>query len=202
MSEPSFIHLRVHTEFSLVDGLVRVKELVSAAKENNMPAVAMTDDTNLFALIKFFKAATGSGIKPICGADLWVENTVEQGGEPYRLTLLVSNPKGYLNLMELISQAYAEGQNIIPDKALLKPEWIAEKSEGLIALSGARQGEVGRAILSGNDQAKEILQHWMAVFPDSFFLEIQRTGRQGDEALVHGSVSLAREFNYIFWYSN
>ena len=97
MSEPTFIHLRVHTEFSLVDGLVRVKELVSAAKENHMPAVAMTDDTNLFALIKFFKAATGSGIKPICGADLWVENTEESGGEPYRLTLMVRNPKGYLN---------------------------------------------------------------------------------------------------------
>ena len=195
MSEPTFIHLRVHTEFSLVDGLVRVKELVSAAKDNHMPAVAMTDDTNLFALIKFFKAATGSGIKPICGADLWVENTEESGGEPYRLTLLVSNPKGYLNLMELISQAYAAGQNIIPDKALVKPEWVAAKAEGLIALSGARQGEVGRAILSENDQAQKILQHWMGVFPDSFFLEIQRTGRQGDEALVHGSVALAREFN-------
>ncbi len=194
MSDPQFIHLRVHTEFSLVDGLVRVKELVSAAKANNMPAVAMTDQTNFFALVKFYKAATGNGIKPICGSDLWVENTDEPGGEPYRLTLLVRNAEGYLNLMELISQAYAEGQNIIPDMALLKPEWIEKKSAGLIALSGGKRGEVGRAILSENDQTAEILQRWMKIFPDAFYLELQRTGRTGDEQVVHGSVALAQQF--------
>lgn len=194
MSDPQFIHLRVHTEFSLVDGLVRVKELVSAAKANNMPAVAMTDQTNFFALVKFYKAATGNGIKPICGSDLWVENTDEPGGEPYRLTLLVRNAEGYLNLMELISQAYAEGQNIIPDMALLKPEWIEKKSAGLIALSGGKRGEVGRAILSESDQTAEILQRWMKIFPDAFYLELQRTGRTGDEQVVHGSVALAQQF--------
>jgi len=194
MSDPQFIHLRVHTEFSLVDGLVRVKELVSAAKANNMPAVAMTDQTNFFALVKFYKAATGNGIKPICGSDLWVENTDEPGGEPYRLTLLVRNAEGYLNLMELISQAYAEGQNIIPDMALLKPEWIEKKSAGLIALSGGKRGEVGRAILSESDQTAEILQRWMNIFPDAFYLELQRTGRTGDEQVVHGSVALAQQF--------
>lgn len=194
MSDPQFIHLRVHTEFSLVDGLVRVKELVSAAKANNMPAVAMTDQTNFFALVKFYKAATGSGIKPICGSDLWVENTDEPGGEPYRMTLLVRNAEGYLNLMELISQAYAEGQNIIPDMALLKPEWIEKKSAGLIALSGGKRGEVGRAILSESDQTAEILQRWMNIFPDAFYLELQRTGRSGDEQVVHGSVTLAQQF--------
>lgn len=128
MTDPKFIHLRVHTEFSLVDGLVRVKELVSAAKNAGMPAVAMTDQTNFFGLVKFFKAATGSGIKPICGADIWVENSDEPTAEPFRLTLLVRNAQGYLNLMELISRAYAEGQNVIPDMALVKPEWVEEKS--------------------------------------------------------------------------
>jgi DNA polymerase-3 subunit alpha len=195
MSEPQFIHLRVHTEFSLVDGLVRVKELVSAAKANNMPAVAMTDQTNFFALVKFFKAATGNGLKPICGADLWVENTDEPGGEPYRLTLLVRNAEGYLNLMELISQAYSEGQNIIHDMALLKPEWIEAKSAGLIALSGGKRGEIGRAILSDNGLAGDALQRWMRVFPDAFYLELQRTGRSGEEQVVHGSVVLAQQFN-------
>jgi DNA polymerase-3 subunit alpha len=178
-----------------VDGLVRVKELVAAAKADNMPAVAMTDQTNLFALIKFFKATTGSGLKPICGADLWVENTDEPGGEPYRLTFLVRNSEGYLNLMELISQAYAEGQNIIHDMALVKKEWIVEKSAGLIVLSGAKRGEIGRSILSENGQAGEILQYWMGVFPDAFYLEVQRTGRSGDEQVVHGSVALAKQYN-------
>ncbi|WP_067986591.1 DNA polymerase III subunit alpha [Neptuniibacter pectenicola] len=195
LNDPKFIHLRVHTEFSLVDGLVRVKELVAAAKADNMPAVAMTDQTNLFALIKFFKATTGSGLKPICGADLWVENTDEPGGEPYRLTFLVRNSEGYLNLMELISQAYAEGQNIIHDMALVKKEWIVEKSAGLIVLSGAKRGEIGRSILSENGQAGEILQYWMGVFPDEFYLEVQRTGRSGDEQVVHGSVALAKQYN-------
>lgn len=195
MSDPKFVHLRVHTEFSLVDGLVRVKELISAAKENSMPAVGMTDQTNFFGLVKFFKAATGSGIKPICGSDLWVENTDEAGGEPYRLTLLVRNAEGYLNLMELISQAYAEGQNIIPDMALVKPEWVEAKSAGLIALSGAKSGEVGRSILANNDRAGEVLQRWMGVFKDSFYLEVQRTGRSGDEQVVHSSVELAKQYN-------
>jgi len=194
MSDPQFIHLRVHTEFSLVDGLVRVKELVGAAKSNNMPAVGMTDQTNFFGLVKFFKAATGSGVKPICGSDLWVENTDEVGGEPYRLTLLVRNAEGYLNLMELISQAYAEGQNIIPDMALVKPEWVEAKAAGLIALSGGRKGEIGRAILAENDQAGAILERWMKIFPNSFYLEVQRTGRIGDEQIVHDSVELAKAY--------
>ncbi|WP_415889310.1 DNA polymerase III subunit alpha [Neptuniibacter sp. SY11_33] len=195
MSDPQFIHLRVHTEFSLVDGLVRVKELVNAAKDDHMPAVGMTDQTNFFGLVKFFKAATGSGVKPICGSDLWVENTDEPSGEPYRLTLLVRNAEGYLNLMELISQAYAEGQNVLADMALVKPEWVEAKSAGLIALSGGRKGEVGRSILANNDQAGAVLERWMKVFPNSFYLEVQRTGRVGDEQIVHDSVELAKAYN-------
>ncbi|MGH1461693.1 MAG: DNA polymerase III subunit alpha [Neptuniibacter sp.] len=194
MSDPKFIHLRVHTEFSVVDGLVRIKELVSAAKHANMPAVGITDQTNFFGLIKFFKAATSNGVKPICGADVWVENAEEPSAEPFRLTLLVRNAQGYLNLMELISQAYAEGQNVIPDMALVKPEWVEAKAAGLIALSGAKKGEVGRALLAENAKAGSVLEHWMQVFPDSFYLEVQRTGRTSDEQIVHGSVELAREY--------
>ena len=195
MSDVSFVHLRVHSEYSLFDGLVRIKSLVATAAAQNMPAVAVTDQTNLFALVKFYKAALGAGVKPICGVDLWLENPEDPEGEPFRLTLLVRTGQGYRNLMELVSRAYAEGQSLIPERALVKREWIAEKPEGLIALSGARQGDVGRALLAGNyGQAEALLAEWQALFPDGYYLEIQRTGRSGEEALVHASVELAARF--------
>ncbi|NVK42208.1 MAG: DNA polymerase III subunit alpha [Oceanospirillaceae bacterium] len=193
MATPQFVHLRLHTEYSLVDGLVRVKEAVNAAKAEGMPAVAVTDQCNFFAVVKFYKAALGAGVKPICGADILVMNDAEPEAEPYRLTLLVRNGQGYRNLMELISRAYAEGQNIIAEKALLKKAWVKEKAQGLIALSGARLGEVGRALLADNGSARSVLEEWMDIFPGSYYLEIQRTGRKHDEELVHASVALAHE---------
>ncbi|MDX2422217.1 MAG: DNA polymerase III subunit alpha [Amphritea sp.] len=192
MTDPAFVHLRLHTEFSLVDGLVRIKELVKVAKDQQIPAIAITDQVNLFALIKFFKATTGAGIKPIFGADIWVENDADPEDTPHRMTLLAMNDQGYRNLMELISLAYEKGQNIQPELALLKRSWIAERSAGLIALSGAKDGEVGRA-LADNDSAHAVLAQWQAVFPDRFYLEIQRTGRPGDESCVHATVQLAHE---------
>ncbi|MEH6575840.1 MAG: DNA polymerase III subunit alpha [Amphritea sp.] len=193
MTNPSFVHLRLHTEFSLVDGLVRIKELVNTAKSQQMPAVAITDQTNLFSLVKFYKAATGAGIKPIFGADVWIVNDAEPETEPYRMTLLVMNDQGYRNLMELISLAYEQGQNIIPEKALLKKSWIAKQAAGLIALSGAKEGEVGRAMTAENGSAQYVLEKWREIFPERFYLEIQRTGRQGDEDCVHASVELASQ---------
>ncbi|QEQ95728.1 DNA polymerase III subunit alpha [Neptunomonas concharum] len=190
MSDVNFVHLRVHTEFSLVDGLTRIKGLVAAAKEAGMPAVGITDQVNLFGLVKFYKAATGAGIKPICGADLLVLNESDNEGTPFRLTLLVQNARGYRNLMELISRAYAEGQNYLVDKALVKKSWVAEKSEGLIALSGAKEGEIGKAMVSGNGMADALLAEWMAVFPERFYLEVQRTGRQGEDKIISESVRL------------
>ncbi len=189
MSANAFVHLRVHTEFSLVDGLVRVKGLVNAAKDAGMPAVAITDQVNLFALVKFFKAATGAGIKPICGADLLVLNDNDID-EPYRVTLLVQNAKGYRNLMELISRAYAEGQVQLADKAIVYKSWLVEKSEGLIALSGAKDGEIGRAMISGNGSAESLLDEWMSLFPNRFYLEVQRTARPGEDIVIDESVRL------------
>ena len=193
MSAANFVHLRVHTEFSLIDGLVRVKGLLKAAAANNMPAVAITDQVNLFALVKFYKAALGAGVKPICGADLLVLNEHDPEGEPHRITLLVQNAQGYRNLMELISRAYAEGQNYIVDKALVHKEWVTEKSAGLICLSGARDGEVGRAMISGNGTADALLDEWMARFPGRFYLEVQRTGRPSEDIVVSESVRLGIE---------
>ncbi len=195
MSAAKFVHLRVHTEFSLVDGLIRVKELVGATKKANMPAVGITDQVNLFALVKFYKAALNAGIKPVCGVDLLVRNEIDKEGSPFRLTLLVQNAKGYRNLMELVSRAYAEGQHEIVDKALVQKSWIAEKSEGLIALSGAKEGDVGRAMISGNGTAEQLLNEWMAIFPNRYYLEVQRTGRSGEEIVISESVRLGLEKN-------
>ncbi len=187
----SFVHLRTHTEYSVVDGLCRIKALVAAAKDGSMPAVAVTDHINLFALVKFFKAATGAGVKPICGADLLVLNDDDMQGQPFVITLLAQDALGYRNLMELISRAYEQGQNFSLDKVLIKKSWLFEKTEGLIALSAAGKGEVGRELLAENSAAEEVLAQWMRAFPDRFYLELQRTGRAAENELVQYSVALA-----------
>ena len=195
MSEAQFVHLRVHSEFSLVDGLVRVKELVKAAASNGMPAVGLTDQTNFYALVKFYKAALGAGVKPICGVDFFVVDDENTDLPPFQLTLLVRTGQGYRNLMELVSRAYAEGQNIDLERALIYKSWIAEKAEGLIALSGGRRGELGRMLLGQHPETETCLQRWMALFPNSFYLEVQRTGRPDEETLLHNTVELARKAN-------
>ena len=157
-----FIHLRLHTEFSLSDGLVRVKPLIKAASEAGFPAIAVTDQSNLYSLVKFYSAAQGAGLKPVSGADLWVAHS-DPELEPVRMVLLSMNEKGYRNLTELISQSYLENQ--VHGKAIVKREWIREKSEGLIALSGAKDGDVGQAIVNGNQPlAEQLIQEWMDVF--------------------------------------
>jgi DNA polymerase III subunit alpha len=185
---PSFIHLRLHSEYSLVDGLVRIKPLVKRAAELGMPAVALTDVTNLFSLVKFYKAAQGAGLKPICGADLQVQSLIADG-MPYWVTLLILNQQGYQNLTKLISRAYQEGQ--VQGNPFVQRQWISEASEGLIVLSGY-QGDVGQTLLSGKaEQAQEILQGWLQDFPDRFYFELSRTGRAEEENFIHAAVKLA-----------
>ena len=185
----TFVHLRVHTEFSLIDGLVRVKPMVGAVAEAGMPAVAITDQNNLFALVKFYKAARGAGIKPIVGADLWLDNPHSEG-QPCRFTLLVQNQQGYANLVELISRSYLEGQVHRPQ---IQKEWLRDHNEGLIALSGAREGDVGQALVAGNQAVAEtLLAEWKEWFPDRYYLELQRTSREHEETCLHQSVALAQ----------
>ena len=185
----SFVHLRLHTEFSLVDGLVRVKPLVKAVAAAGMPAVAVTDMSNMCSLVKFYKTAMGAGIKPICGADIWLASP-EEDGPLSRLTLLVMNAKGYRNLTELISRGWAEGQD--NGLVIIQRDWVKESAEGLIALSGAREGEVGMALLAGEGARAEVfLNEWLAVFPERFYLEVQRTNRVNDEEHLHAAVELA-----------
>ncbi len=188
---PTFVHLRIHSEYSLVDGLVRIKPLIKQLAQFGMPAAAVTDQSNMCGLVKFYNAAMGEGIKPIIGCDVWLENP-DESDNPFRMTLLAMNKEGYRNLTELVSRGFTEGQHM--GKAVLKQDWIEAASAGLIALSGAKLGEVGRLLLGNRmDLARERLQHWMGVFPDRFYLELQRTNRVNDEECVHLSVALAQE---------
>jgi DNA polymerase-3 subunit alpha len=186
---PKFVHLRVHTEYSLVDGLVRVKPLVKAAAAGGMPAVAVTDQNNLFALVQFYKAAQGAGVKPIVGADVWLENPADPA-QPYRLVLLCKDKAGYLNLSRLVSRSYTEGQQ--HGRPMLHRSWLTGNVDGLIVLSGSREGDVGRALLAGHrDQAAELLTGWLRLFGDNYYLELTRTGRPGEEDYLHEAVGLA-----------
>lgn len=192
-SQPSFIHLRVHTEYSLVDGVVRVKPLMQALADNNMPAVALTDQSNLFAMVKFTRAALAAGIKPIIGVDALVRYGEDQEA-PFQMVLLAQNKKGYLNLSELISRSYLEGQHRgVP---IIQAEWIEQRAEGVIALSGGRNGDIGRALLTGQpDLAIQRLKHWSGCFKDRFYIELQRTGRENEEIYIADAVDLAIQYD-------
>ena len=147
-----FVHLRTHSEYSMVDGLFRVKELVSRVAEFGMPAVALTDESNLFALVKFYRACVAQGIQPIIGADCWV-----QGDEGFgRLTLIAMNQTGYHNLLELLSLGWLKGQD--GDYALLDWTWVTEHATGLICLTGATEGEIGRLVAAGQTDKADALR--------------------------------------------
>jgi DNA polymerase-3 subunit alpha len=186
-----FVHLHLHTEFSLIDGIVRIKPLVKAAAQAGMPAVAMTDQGNLFGMVKFYRAAIDAGVKPIIGADVRVEDEDSPDGHS-RLVLLCATDRGYGGLTRLLSRGYLEGQQ--QGVPVLRREWIRQWSEGLIALSGAREGDVGRALADGHGElAAGKLAFWQETFGDRYYLELQRTGRPGDEEHVHAAVALAAE---------
>lgn len=184
-----FVHLRLHTEFSIVDGLVRVKPLMKAVVDGGMNAVAVTDFCNFFAAVKVFKAAVDAGVKAILGSDVpcHFSGKTEQVSN---LVLLCQNDQGYRNLTCLISRAWQEGQ--VQGEPRVQYEWIAEYSEGLIALSGGRQGAIGKALLAAdNETATRLAQEFSAQFPDRFYLEIQRTGRPDEVAYNEAVVQLA-----------
>jgi DNA polymerase-3 subunit alpha len=187
---PGFVHLRLHTEYSLVDGIVRVPRLMRAVAAAGMPAVALTDHGNLFAMVKFHREAERAGVKPIIGADLWLEGASERA-EPALLTLLAKDTEGFRNLARLVSRSYLEGQG--RGRPLVARDWLDDATTaGLIALSGGAQGEIGRALLAGRRaEAAALLERWTALFGDRFYLEVQRAGRAGDEEQVAGVLALA-----------
>ncbi len=185
-----FVHLHVHSEYSLVDGVARIRPLVQRVAELGMPAVALTDQSNMFALVRFYKAAMAVGIKPIGGVDAWVRNA-DDANKPDRLVLLLQDARGYRNLTELVSRSYREGQRL--ERAMMEPDWFTpETTAGLIALSGAREGDVGRALLSGRRAlAEQRLDFWRKLFGDRYYLQLVRTGRSDEEDCLHASVELA-----------
>ena len=206
MALPRFVHLRLHSEFSITDGIVRIDDAIAAAAKDEMGALAITDLGNLFGLVRFYSGARAAGLKPIAGADVWISNP-QDPDQPHRLSLLVQNQSGYLNLCQLLSRASLDNQS--RGRAEVNPQWFTEPAakeedrkakktlaHGLIALSGARTGDVGAALLGGqSDQAKVLAQRWSKVFPDSYFIEVQRGGHPQDEQHLQFACHLASELD-------
>jgi len=202
MTSPTFTHLRVHSEYSIVDGLVRIDDLVAAAVKDGQPALAVTDLANAFALVRFYKAARGKGVKPIVGVDAWITND-ENRDKPFRLLILAKNKTGYLQICELLSKAWLTNQ--YKGRAEIRVEWLealatsvstlepdVPQSSALIVLSGAQFGDVGQAIDNGDvDKAEACAQRWARIFPGHFYIEIQRAGQPNQEQQVRHSVALA-----------
>jgi len=194
MSSPAFVHLRLHSEYSIADGMVRLDEAVAAARADGMPALALTDLSNTFGLIKFYKAARGKGLKPLIGCDVFISNDTDRD-RPQRLLLLCQSNAGYLLLCRLLSRAYLENQ--YRNRAELRREWFQQEgTQGLIALSGAHLGDVGNALLAGNaNLAKQHAQDWAALFPQRYYLEIQRVGHVDEEPYIAAALGLAGELD-------
>jgi len=191
MPQPEFVHLRLHSEYSISDGMVRLSEAVAAARNDAMPALALTDLNNFFGLVKFYQAARTAGIKPVAGCDVFITNDADRE-RPCRMLLLCQSVAGYLLLCRLLSRAYLENQH--RGRAELRREWLHEGTAGLIALSGAHLGDVGGALLAGNSaQARQFAQEWAALFNNRYYLEIQRAGFADEEHYIHAAAQLAAE---------
>ena len=193
MTDPRFIHLRLHTEYSVTDGLVRVGEAVGRARETAMPALGVSDLSNTFGWVKFYRAARGAGIKPVFGCDVWVTNAADRN-RPSRLLLLVQHRAGYRRLCELLARAYQE--NLHRGRAEIDPAWLAEDADGLLALSGGDAGNVAQAILDDKPAAaRAAAEAWAALFPGRYYLELQRFGQPHTERLIDGLLDLGAALN-------
>ncbi len=186
-----FVHLRLHTEFSVVDGTNRIDEIAAAAAFDNQPALAISDLSNLFGTVKFYKAARSVGVKPLIAADVWVQVPRKDASTPpARLLLIAQNHRGYLNLSELLTRAWTRG--VVRDQAIISLDWLAELNDGLIALSGAQRGAIGQALVQGDDaRAMECALHFAGVFPHRFYMELQRADQADDVRHVSAAVQLA-----------
>ena len=187
---PVFVHLRMHSEYTVTDGIVRLDEAVARAVEEGMPALAITDLANMFGMVKFYKAARSKGLKPVIGCDVWIGNEAERD-KPSRLLLLCRNRDGFHQLCELLTRAWLENQ--ARGRAEIRKDWLAGKgADGLIALSGALAGEVGSALAQNNvAQAERLAAEWAELFPQRFYVELQRAGAPSTEAYIQRALALA-----------
>lgn len=189
--DAKFIHLNCHTEYSLKDSLIRIKSLQAYCADSHMPAIAITDFMNLFALVKFYTAARAKGVKPIIGAQVLLNNEYDPE-HPFKAILLCQNNVGYKNLTKLVSRGYTEGQK--HRAPMLERSWVGEYTEGLILLSGAQFGDVGQALTAGKfDRACKLAKRWRQLFPERMYIELQRVGRENEEYYISQAVSLAEQ---------
>ncbi|HKQ26160.1 MAG TPA: DNA polymerase III subunit alpha [Burkholderiales bacterium] len=188
--QPKFIHLRLHSEYSIVDGIVRLDGAVEAAQADAMPALALTDLCNVFGMVKFYQSARSQGLKPIIGCDVWISNEGDRD-KPFRVLLLCTSSAGYLRLCDWLTRAYRNNQH--RGRAEIHKNWLRETgTEGLIALSGAHFGDIGHALLADNpQQALKLAQEWAQLFPARFYIEVQRAGHAHAERYVKRVVRLA-----------
>ena len=193
MSQPKFVHLRVHSDFSMTDGLAKVKPILGKAEALGMAAIALTDQNNLCGLVKFYGTCHEKGIKPIIGADFWM--LVPGFEEEFcAITVIAMDNEGYQNLTQLISHAYLRGQ--VQGRVAIDQEWLLEFNQGILLLSGAKEGDLGKALLKGNaPQAASLTEFYQTHFPDRYFIELIRTGRADEETYLHMAVKHAGEFN-------
>lgn len=194
---PSFVHLRCHSEYSIVDGIVRINDYVKAAKADGIPALALTDLSNLFGAVKFYKATRKQGVKPILGADIWLENS-KKPQQPTRALLLVKDSAGYNLLCTLLSKAYLENQT--RGRPEFKVEWFQQGTEGLILLSGNNDSDIGVALTQNNTTlATKLASDWLALFPNRFYMEIQRAANEENqprqESVVQQAIAIAGSLN-------
>lgn len=189
--EPSFVHLRVHSDFSMMDGLAKVKPILAACLQQKMPAIAVTDQMNFCGLVKFYSGAHDMGIKPIIGVDVWVQSYLWPE-DICRLTLYAMNNEGYKNITILVSKAYQQGH--IQGRPVINSEWLVEFEAGVLILSGAMEGELGRALLKNKlDKAAHITEFYKVHFADRFYIELQRTERANEAQYIQAAVDWASE---------
>ncbi|EKE84233.1 DNA polymerase III subunit alpha [Idiomarina xiamenensis] len=191
MAEPGFVHLRIHSDFSMVDGLPKVGAICAAAAEQQMVALAITDQMNMCGLVRYYETAHKQGLKPIIGADLWINNA-EEPQQPFRLTALAMNNDGYQSIIQLLSKAYLRGH--VAGRPVVERDWLAAHNDGVLLLSGAREGDVGKALLQNNQPAcDEAIAFYQQHFADRYYIELIRTGRPQEEDYLHAAVRLAGE---------
>src|SRR5699024_5728719 len=190
MSVP-FIHLRVHSDFSMVDGMAKVGPINQRATELGYPALALTDQMNLCGLVRFYGDAHRKGLKPLVGTDIWVQNEAYEQ-HIFRLTLLAMNNVGYQNITRLLSSAYERGH--VQHLPVIDQAWLAEYHDGIIVLSGGKDGDLGLSLLKGNTElVASSVAFYQQHFPNRFYLELQRTGRLDEETYLHMAIDLAAE---------
>ncbi|MGL4230133.1 MAG: DNA polymerase III subunit alpha, partial [Casimicrobium sp.] len=203
MSAPSFVHLRLHSEYSIVDSTLRVDDAIKLAAKDGQCALAITDLGNLFGFVKFFKAAKGKGIKPICGVDAWIDSRIagdasSTDAEPFRVLLLAESHAGYLKICDWLTRAFRDNQ--LRGKALIKPEWLdsddGSATDGVFCLSGGWFGDVGLSLRYGQaSNAERAAMAWQKRFPDRYAMEIHRAGFKDEHHFVSASVALANKLS-------